>query len=277
MRVAVRATSVNPIDIFTGRNAGYEQSMQLPFIPGWDVAGTVDAVGYGVTRHRVGDRVFGLASFPHPAGTYAEYIVVPAYHLVTLPERVTFSQAGSVPMAALTSWQMLDAARVTDQDRVLVSGATGGVGHLAVQLAAQRGAEVTALGRAHQHEMLRDLGATTCVDYTDSGAMAAIEPVDALLDFVGHRVGRSLLERVRPGGIAALATAWSIPTYLDDAVRLGIEVRSCLVDRTPSHSLRRRICCSTGSCGRWSAPSSVSTPSPTPRRGSWNAAASAKP
>lgn len=74
VRIAIKATSVNPIDMHTGRNAGYEQSMQLPSSPDGDVSGVVDALGYGVTRYAVGDRLFGLASFPSPAGTYAEYM-----------------------------------------------------------------------------------------------------------------------------------------------------------------------------------------------------------
>ncbi|MDV2475718.1 NADP-dependent oxidoreductase [Rhodococcus zopfii] len=234
VRVTIAATGVNPIDIFTGRNAGYEQSMRLPFVPGWDVAGTVDALGYGVTRHRVGDRVFGLALFPHPAGTYAEFATVPAHQLVTVPSAMTFAEAGAAPMAALTAWQMLDAAGVVAGRRVLVDGASGGVGHLAVQLAAARGATVIALARPAHHDMLHALGAETCVDYEDPGAMTEIAPVDAFLDYVGHEFGRSLFGRVKPGGTAALATAWSIPSYPEDAARLGIHIRSCLVEPDPA-------------------------------------------
>lgn len=230
VRVALRATSVNPIDITTGLNAGYEQSMQLPFVPGWDVAGVIDAIGYGVTRHRLGDRVFGLAAFPYPAGTYAEYTAVPAFHLAALPGNVSFTQGGCVPMAALTAWQMLTVAEVGEGTRVLISGATGGVGHLAVQLAHERGADVIALGRQRHHPTLRLLGAATCVDYTDRDALAMIEPVDALIDYVGHQLGRSLFDRIKRGGIAALATAWSIPTYHEDAMDNGIIIHSCLVE-----------------------------------------------
>ncbi|MGW0018616.1 NADP-dependent oxidoreductase [Rhodococcus sp. NPDC003382] len=234
VRVAMAATGVNPIDIYTGKHAGYEQSMRLPFVPGWDVAGTVDAVGYGVTRHRVGDRVFGLALFPHPAGTYAEFVTVPAHQLVRIPSTMTFAEAGSAPMAALTAWQMLDAAGVVAGHRVLVDGASGGVGHLAVQIAAVRGATVVALARPDHHDTLHALGAETCVDYEDPGALREIAPVDAFLDYVGHEFGRSLLDRVKPGGTAALATAWSIPAYPEDAERLGIHVRSCLVEPDPA-------------------------------------------
>ncbi|MFF7943522.1 NADP-dependent oxidoreductase [Nocardia gamkensis] len=233
VRIAVRATSVNPIDMHTGRNAGYEQSMSLPFIPGWDVAGVVDAVGYGVSRHAVGDRVYGLAWFPYPAGTYAEYLTVPAYHLVPTPRSASFAEAACLPMAGLTAWQMLDAVRADAGRHVLISGASGGVGHLAVQLAVARGATATALARPDHHATLRDLGAHTCVDYADSSAVTASEKVDAAIDLVGFEFGVSLFDRVRPGGAIALATAWSVRDYRAAAAQRGIRAISCLVEPDP--------------------------------------------
>ena len=233
VRVAMKATSVNPIDMHTGRNAGYEQSMRLPCVPGWDVAGVVDAVGYGVTRHAVGDPVFGLAWFPYPAGTYAEHVAVPAFHLAPMPDSVSYAEAGCLPMAALTAWQMLEAAEVTTERRVLVSGASGGVGHLAVQLAVARGATVVALARPRDHKTLYELGATACVDYTDPTAVAAIHEVDAVIDLVGHEFGQSLFDHVKPGGTVALATAWSIPGYGAAASDRGIRAASCLVEPDP--------------------------------------------
>ncbi|MGW2254281.1 NADP-dependent oxidoreductase [Kitasatospora sp. NPDC001660] len=233
VRIRVRATSVNPIDMHTGRKAGYEQSMRLPFVPGWDVAGVVDAVGYGVTRHAVGDRVFGLAWFPYPAGTYAEYMTVPAHQVVAMPASASFNEAGCLPMAALTAGQMLDAAHVGPGDRVLVSGASGGVGHLAVQVATARGAEVVALARPGHHATLLALGAHTCVDYTEPERIASTGPFDAVIDLVGGELGRSLFDRVTPGGSIALATAWSIPTHTADAADRGIRVASCLVEPDP--------------------------------------------
>lgn len=237
VRIEVRATSVNPIDIYTGYNAGYEQSMLLPYIPGWDVAGVVDAVGYGVTRHAVGDRLFGLAWFPHPAGTYAEYTTVPAHHLAAMPASLSFTEAACLPMAALTAWQMLDAVGAASQDlagrRVLVSGASGGVGHLAVQLAVARGATVVALARPGNHAALHELGAHSCVDHTDAAAVADIGTVDAVIDLVGHEFGRSLFGLVTAGGSIALANAWSIPDYESAAATYGIRAVSYLVEPDP--------------------------------------------
>lgn len=233
VRIAVRATSVNPIDMHTGSHSGYEQSMRLPCVPGWDVAGVVDATGYGVTRHSVGDRLYGLAWFPYPASTYAEYMTVPAYQLVAMPESSSFAEAACLPMAALTAWQMLDAAGVRAGQHVLISGASGGVGHLAVQLAVARGAVATALARPGHHAVLRGLGARTCVDYADPDAVAAIGTTDAVLDLVGSDFGASLFDRVAPGGAIALATAWSIEGYRAAAAERGIRAVSCLVEPDP--------------------------------------------
>ncbi|WP_068280510.1 NADP-dependent oxidoreductase [Aldersonia kunmingensis] len=233
VRIAVRATSVNPIDMHTGNNIGYEQSMQLPHIPGWDVAGVVDAVGYGVSRYEVGDRVYGLAWFPHPAGTYAEFVTVPAYQLAPMPVSASFTEAASLPMAALTAWQMLDAARVESGHRVLVTGASGGVGHLAVQLAVARGASVVALARPDDHATVHDLGADSCVDYNDAEAVAAIGKVNAAIDLVTGGSGTSLFDLVAPGGTISLANGWSIPTYRSDAAERGVHAVSCLVEPDP--------------------------------------------
>lgn len=234
VRIAVQATSVNLIDMHTGRNAGYEQSMRLPCVPGWDVAGVVDAVGYGVTRHAMGDRLYGLAWFPYPAGTYAEYMTVPAYHLVPMPRLASFAEAACLPMAALTAWQMLDAVGARAGRHILVSGASGGVGHIAVQLAVARGATVTALARPEYHATLHELGAHTCADYTDPDAVAAIGKVDAALDLVGTDFGASLFDRVTPGGAIALATAWSVEGYRSMATERGIRAASCLVEPDPA-------------------------------------------
>ncbi|CRK50157.1 Synaptic vesicle membrane protein VAT-1-like protein [Rhodococcus sp. RD6.2] len=238
VRIAVQATSVNPIDIYTGYNVGYEQSMQLPCIPGWDVAGVVDSVGYGVTRHAVGDRLFGLASFPQPAGTYAEYLTVPAHHLAAMPASLSFTEAACLPMAALTAWQMLDSVAANGTrdlagHRVLVSGASGGVGHLAVQLAAARGATVVALARPGNHAALYELGAHSCADHTDPAAVAAIGTVDAVVDLVGREFGRSLFGLVAAGGSISLANAWSIPDYEAAAATYGIRAVSYLVEPDP--------------------------------------------
>ncbi|MET9492409.1 NADP-dependent oxidoreductase [Nocardia sp. NPDC006630] len=181
----------------------------------------------------MGDRLYGLAWFPYPAGTYAEYLTVPAYHLAPMPRSASFVEAACFPMAALTAWQMLEAVEARAGRQVLISGASGGVGHLAVQLAVARGATVTALARPDHHATLHELGAHTCVDYTDPAAVTASGKFDAALDLVGFDFGASLFDHVTPGGAIALATAWSIEGYRDAAAQRGIRVASCLVEPDP--------------------------------------------
>ncbi|MGW5377803.1 NADP-dependent oxidoreductase [Nocardia sp. NPDC003999] len=233
VRIKVAATSVNPVDMHTGRGNGYVQSMTLPLIPGWDVAGTVDAVGYGVARHRVGDPVFGLARFPHPAGAYAEYVTAPAHHVVRAPAGLTMMEAAALPLCGLTAWQMLRAAKVERGKRVLIDGASGGVGHLAVQIARALDAEVIALARPEHHSLVTSWGADDCVDYRDAAAVAAIDMADALCDVVGGDLALRLFDRIAPGGCAALALGWAVPDYRAEADARGIDAVSCLVDPDP--------------------------------------------
>lgn len=133
--VDVLTADVNPIDVMTRTGGGVAATgaVSLPFTPGWDVAGTVAALGSGVTGLAVRDRVLGLARFPREGAAYAEQAVVPAADLIAAPARFTDERAGAFPMAAMTAWQALaDTTHVSAGDRVLVTGAGGGVGHMAV-------------------------------------------------------------------------------------------------------------------------------------------------
>ncbi|WP_315970597.1 alcohol dehydrogenase catalytic domain-containing protein [Nonomuraea sp. C10] len=105
--VRVMAAGVNPVDVFTRRGQAYNRVLDLPFVNGWDVAGTVVRTGYGTTRFRPGDRVFGMPWFPRAAGCYAEYVTAPARHFARMPEGLGFTEAAALPLAGLTAWQML--------------------------------------------------------------------------------------------------------------------------------------------------------------------------
>src|SRR5918997_4472276 len=137
IRVRVGAAGVNPVDWKTRAGAGMAPVIgPPPFTVGWDVAGTVDAVGMGVTRFAVGDRVFGMPWFPRQAGAYAEYVTAPSRQFAHIPEGVSDVVAAATPLAGLTAWQILvDTADVQRDQRVLLHAAGGGVGHLAVQIA----------------------------------------------------------------------------------------------------------------------------------------------
>ncbi|MCA1188498.1 NADP-dependent oxidoreductase [Saccharopolyspora sp. 6T] len=201
--VAVAAAGVNPIDVMTREGDGMAAAgiIELPFTPGWDVAGTVAAVGADVTGLELGQRVLGLARFPREGGAYAEHAVVPADDLVPAPENLADEQAGALPMAAMTAWQAFaDTTSVGPGQRVHITGAGGGVGHLAVQIAHRLGGNVVAVASEGKHDWLKSLGADETVDYRDPEAMAAlVGTADVALSLAaGSRA--TALRAVRPGG-----------------------------------------------------------------------------
>ncbi len=152
--VRVAAAGVNPVDWKVRARGGFLGDP--PFTVGWDVAGVVEEVGIGVTRFAAGDRVFGMPRFPREAAAYAEYATSPSRQLARTPDGLSDVEAGAMPLAALTAWQALvETADVRPGSRVLVNGAAGGVGHLAVQIAKARGAYVIGTARAVQHETPR--------------------------------------------------------------------------------------------------------------------------
>nr|WP_202918632.1 NADP-dependent oxidoreductase [Saccharothrix deserti] len=156
--VRVAFAGVNPIDVMTRTGGGMAAAgvISLPFTPGWDLAGTVEAVGSQVNTLAVGDRVFGMARFPREGAAYAQYAIVPAVDLAPTPDTLTDDAAAALPLAAMTAWQAFaDTARVTKGQRVLITGAGGGVGHFAVQIAHHLGATVTAVAGAAKHDWLR--------------------------------------------------------------------------------------------------------------------------
>jgi NADPH:quinone reductase-like Zn-dependent oxidoreductase len=188
--VRVRATSVNPAEWYAvaGRPYVARPVMGLrrpkPGVLGADFAGTVEAVGGGVTRFRPGDEVFGGRD-----GAFAEYMCVPADRgIVPKPANLTFEQAGAVGTAAITALQGLrDKGQLRAGQAVLINGASGGVGTFAVQIAKALGAEVTGVCSTGNVELVRSLGADHVVDYTREDFTRGGRRYDLLLDVAGSR------------------------------------------------------------------------------------------
>jgi NADPH:quinone reductase-like Zn-dependent oxidoreductase len=202
VRVRVHAAGVNPIDWRIrkgGPMAGFPHAP--PVIPGYDFSGVIDAVGKGVEGHAVGDAVFGMLPIQTP-GSYAEYVVVDVRAIARKPEGVSHTVAAAVPMPALTASQALfGTAKLEAGQTVLIHGAAGGVGHLAVQLAKASGARVIATGSAKRRDFLLGLGADQFVDYTAQPFEQVVEPVDVVLDTVGGDTLERSYGIVKPGGI----------------------------------------------------------------------------
>ncbi len=198
--VAVHAAGLNPTD--WKHRTGMLRFGAPPFTLGWDVSGVVAAVGAGVTLHRPGDEVFGMLPYPNGHGAHAEYATAPARAFVPKPAGLSHVEAAALPLASMTAWQALvDTADVRPGQRVLVHAAAGGVGHLAVQIAKERGAYVIGTASAAKHDFVRRLGADEVVDYRTRDFVAAARDVDVVLDpFLGADRLRSL-ETLRPGGL----------------------------------------------------------------------------
>lgn len=197
--VRMSAAGVNPVDWKTRARGGFLG--EPPFTVGWDVAGVVEAVGRGVTRFATGERVFGMPRFPHEAAAYAEYVTSPSRQLARIPERLGDVEAAALPLAGLTAWQALVTADVQPGQRVLILGAAGGVGHLAMQIAKARGAYVIGTARSAKHTFLTELGADETIDYTREAVEERVRDVDVVLDLVGDESSRRALPTLRDGGL----------------------------------------------------------------------------
>ncbi|MDU8991034.1 NADP-dependent oxidoreductase [Streptomyces mirabilis] len=212
VRVRVAATSFNPVD--ANIRAGFMQGpipVTLPHSPGIDVAGTVDALGEGVTGIQVGDQVIGFLPMAGP-GAAAEYVLAPVEALTPAPKNVALSDAAALPLVGLTAWQALfEHAKLTAGQCVLVNGAGGAVGGYAVQLAKQAGAFVIATAGPRSSRRVTAAGADEVIDHTTADVAAAVsQPVDVVLNLAPVEPAQldALLGLIRPGGVLVNTTVW---------------------------------------------------------------------
>jgi NADPH:quinone reductase-like Zn-dependent oxidoreductase len=171
-------------------------------VPGRDVAGQVVEVGSAVTRFTVGDQVYGIAA---PHGSFAEYAAAREDKLARKPVTLSFEQAAVVPVSGMTALQALtDAGHVQAGQHVLITGASGGVGSFAVQLAKAFGAEVTGVCSTRKIELVRALGASQIIDYTQDDVADGARRYDLILDIAGNPSLRRLQRSLTPTGTAVL-------------------------------------------------------------------------
>lgn len=236
--IEVAASSVNPLDwhfttgtpwmlhLVAGLRAPKERRR------GADVAGRVAAVGVGVTELAVGDLVFGGAN-----GAFGEYAITKPANLALKPAELTMNEAAALPIAAATAVQAIDDhAAIQPGQRVLINGAAGGVGTMAVQIAVARGAEVVGVCSTRNVEMVKRLGATTVIDYTATGNSAATTagtvealvsegPFDVILDGVGNWTAKQLKSLLTDDGIVVAHSGpkdnWLLGPF-SDMIRKGV-------------------------------------------------------
>ncbi|MEJ8653427.1 NADP-dependent oxidoreductase [Streptomyces sp. MS1.AVA.3] len=221
--VRVHAAGINPPDWYAREGMPdvppeLKPPFHLPLIPGTDVSGVVAALGPDTNSFSIGDEVIGLLRFPTAlqGSAYAEYVTAPATDLARKPTAVDHAHAAGLPMSGLTAWQFLielghdhpspfqeaqhRPMALDSETTVLINGAAGGVGHLALQLAKWKGARVIAVASGAHETFLRELGADEFIDYTKERPEEVARDVDLVLDTVGGPGSRRFLRTIKRGG-----------------------------------------------------------------------------
>ncbi|TPX02557.1 NADP-dependent oxidoreductase [Schumannella luteola] len=225
--IKVVAAGVNPIDAKTraGRGA-FGAISSFPAVLGNDFSGIVVEAPYEAHALQPGTEVYGMGMVPRLSGAYADYLTVTELSVVRKPPTLSHVEAAAVPLAALTSWGMVvDTARAHEGQRMLIHGAAGGVGHLAVQLASYFGAHVIATGSTRNLRWLSDLGADEVVDHSTERFEDVVGEVDAVIDLVGNvhdDTATRSLQVLRPGGIIVNGPTGSWPTMRAEAQAAGV-------------------------------------------------------
>jgi NADPH:quinone reductase-like Zn-dependent oxidoreductase len=225
--VKVSAAGINPIDAKTRAGKGVSAAIpRFPWVLGNDFSGTVVESPYEGHPLKPGDEVYGVSSTPRGMGSYAQYVSVPSLQVTRRPRRLTAVEAAGIPTAALTAWGLVvDVAKAHEGQRMLIHAGAGGVGHIAVQLAAYFGARVIATASGENVGWLRQLGAEQVIDYTATPFETIVSDVDVVLDLVGNvhdDTGRRSLSVLRQGGLIINVPTGSWPGFIDEAESAGM-------------------------------------------------------
>jgi NADPH:quinone reductase-like Zn-dependent oxidoreductase len=233
VQVRVHAAGINPVDFKTRAGTGSRLLGEPPFTVGWDVSGVVSKVGFGVTRFEVGDEVYGMPWFPREAAAYSDFVTAPSRHFAGKPAVLSYEEAGALPLAGLTAWQIIvDTIQLQAGDDLLIHGAAGGVGHLAVQIAKARGANVIATARPEQAARLLELGADRVIDYRSEDFEDLVSDLDAVIDLPGV-YGEPSLRVLRPGGMLVSVPSGAGEGLAEKAKESGRRVTGFLVEPDP--------------------------------------------
>lgn len=198
--VKVRAAAVNPVDWKIRDGLGELFGLKPPLILGCEVAGIVEEVGSSIKDFAAADDVYGYLG-THTGG-YAEYVAAPASEFVRKPKQIDFDTAASVPVAALTAWQgIFDHGELVRDQRILITGASGAVGSMAVQLAKNKGAHIIGTGSGRNEEFVRELGADEFIDYKKAKFEEEVNDVDVVFDTVGGDTQERAFQTLKRGGV----------------------------------------------------------------------------
>jgi NADPH:quinone reductase-like Zn-dependent oxidoreductase len=199
--IRVKATSINPIDWKIREGARKETPRTFPIVLGWDVAGIIERVGSQVNNFKAGDEVYSRPDTSRN-GTYAEFVAVRANEVALKPKTLDFIASAAIPLAGLTAWQgLFDQGKLQRGQIVLIHGASGGVGTLAVQLAKWKGAHVIGTSSKKNMDFLKELGADEVIDYESEHFEDILRDIDLVFDTIGGDVQMNSLKVLKPGGI----------------------------------------------------------------------------
>jgi NADPH:quinone reductase-like Zn-dependent oxidoreductase len=227
--VHTRAAAVNPVDWKIRDGLGEIFGLQLPTVLGCEIAGTIEKVGSDVQDFKQGAAVYGYISLQRNGG-YAEYTIAKTDEIVPKPESLDFENAAAVAVGALTSWQAIfDTANLQGGQRILITGASGGVGSMAVQLAKAKGAFVIATASGKNEDFVRSLGADDSIDYTRRKFEEVVKEVDVVFDTVGGDTLERSFQTLKRGGFLVTTVA---PPSKENVEKFG--VRAAMVGVLPS-------------------------------------------
>ncbi|OLQ84701.1 NADPH:quinone reductase [Vibrio ponticus] len=233
--VKVAFAGVNPIDVKTRAGLGWaaaENKDNLPWVLGYDIAGSVHSVGDGTDKFEIGDKVAGFIGFPLQGGGYSQYVAVPEQALSRVPDAVTLEAAAALPLAGQTAVQALDTVSIQEGQRVLILAGAGGVGHIAVQLAVAAKAEVFTTCSESNLDYLATLGAHA-VNYHFAPVSERVEEADVLVDLVGGEAALDALKCLKDGARVVTVPTLSAELICEKAKLLGFEATGMLVDPNP--------------------------------------------
>src|SRR5256886_13209696 len=197
------------------RMVAKNQQLTSPMILGGDIAGVVEKIGAKITKFKKGDPIYAYLSLKNNGG-YAEYAVAKEKEAAAKPKSISYEEAAAVPIVALTAWQALvDSAKLSAGQSVLIHGGSGGVGTFAIQIAKARGAKVFATASTPNQELLKQLGAEVAIDYTKQKFEDVAKDVDVVLDSVGGDTLARSYGVVKKGGFIATLVADVNQTELD--------------------------------------------------------------
>lgn len=237
--VKIVSLSINPVDYKARANNGSLNWLfgeERPVILGWDLSGTIVEIGENVTNFKVGDAVFGMANFPGKGNVYAEFVAVPSTHLTLKPINISYQEAASATLAALTAWQTLvKKGNVKKGDKVLIHGASGGVGHYATQIARHLGAYVIGTSSEKNKEFVLQNGADKHIDYTTENFSDIVSDADFVLDTLAGDIISKSIDVTKAGGIIVSIPSGNIRNEdIEKAKSKGVDLSFVLVESSGS-------------------------------------------